>query len=65
MYTEKVRFQYFLEVSVVCDRTRVQSCVMNEPNVHGNSSCDCSWDEMSEVYADRRGMKYVHLCASI
>jgi len=29
---------------------------MNETKVHGNFSCDCSWDEMFEVCADCRGM---------
>lgn len=55
---KKVRFQCFLGDLVVCDRNRtcVQQCIMNETYVHGNSSCDCRWDEMFEVCADCRGM---------
>lgn len=36
---------------------------MNETKVHGNSSCDCSWDEKFVQIAEE--WQYVHLCVSI
>jgi len=51
----KLDFSVFFGIEL-CVTGTGHVCSMNETKVHGNFSCDCSWDEMFEVCADCSGM---------